>query len=201
MEKAERPPHLLGPSYLPYGSIKISCSPYFTLGRFLFAITLAIVLYLQHCLWAHFDPGCLLSHHWDSYHLCCPPFPVGRTLAYPFPMSGPLFNIYVHHLIPHEKPVKGKRVEIVCPRNTAGERPGEDPGWPDSKGCMPHLLLLLLSYHLPFCLLRHSHSSRCSAPRLRGISQEKSWGAPSSWCLYGLITPLERHLQQVWGGR
>lgn len=51
-------------------------------------------------------------------------------------LSGPLFNIYVHHLKPHEDPVKGKRVEITCPRITAGQRQSEDPGWPDSKGCV-----------------------------------------------------------------
>ena len=99
-------------------------------------------------------------------------------------LSGPLFNIYVHHLKPHEDPVKGKRVEessaqgSLLVKGRVKTRVGLR-----AKVVCHHRLLFLLSDYPGFRLLGGANrTSSCSAARLRDY-QEKSWGAPSSWFL------------------
>lgn len=90
-----------------------------------------------------------------------------------FPMSGSLFNIYVHHLIPHEIAMKGKKVGITCLRNTAGKRQSEDIGVGlMAKVACHYLLLFLSSDYLNFYSARHRPASSYSAPRLGILGEE-----------------------------
>lgn len=52
-----------------------------------------------------------------------------------------------------------------------------------AKDAYHYLLLFLISDYLSFYSVRHRTTSNCSALRLGDISQDKSWGAPSSWFL------------------